>query len=157
MNKQRETIYRLRREFMNAEGDVLRERVEDMLDDEMKFLVEGHTAHLASYDWNTEEVAEQVRAMNIPADTLHTELLEIKNVPKSDEEKRDEAIDLLQKYADEAFSKKAEEMGENMKNVFRYFALQTIDYLWSDHFECMDYTRSSLRLRAYGQRYTFLE
>ena len=35
--------------------------------------------------------------------------------------------------------------------------LQAIDYLWTDHLEIMDYTRSSVRLRAYGQRDPLVE
>jgi len=161
MNKQREVVYRARREFLSAPEDALRTRVEDMIDEEMRRLVEGHTMGQSLVQpaggWNTEEMAEQTRAMNILADTLPEELLQIKNVAVADEEKREQMISLLQKHADAAFAAKAEEMGGNLKNVFRYFALQTIDYLWTDHLEVMDYTRSSVRLRAYGQRDPLVE
>ncbi len=157
MNKQRETVYRARRDFLNASEEILRERIENMMDDEIRRMVEGHTVHLDSRDWNLEEIMENIRAMNIPTDGLLEELQQIKSVSEADEEKREKNIALLQKYADAAFSAKAEEIGENLKNVFRYFALQTIDYLWTDHLEVMDYTRSSVRLRAYGQRDPLVE
>ncbi len=39
----------------------------------------------------------------------------------------------------------------------RMLALQVIDMLWVDHLEQMDYMRSSVRLRAYGQRDPLIE
>ncbi|OGZ47743.1 MAG: preprotein translocase subunit SecA [Candidatus Ryanbacteria bacterium RIFCSPHIGHO2_02_FULL_45_17b] len=161
MNKQREAIYRMRRDFLHDSPEVIRERVEDMMDQEMRSLVEGHTRDqslgLSTGGWNSAEIVEQARAMNIPVEGLSEELSLIQNADAVDEGKREQMITLLQKRADAAFAVKAGEMGENMKNVLRYFALQTIDYLWTDHLEVMDYTRSSVRLRAYGQRDPLVE
>ena len=39
----------------------------------------------------------------------------------------------------------------------RQILLQTIDRLWVDHLEAMDYLKQSVRLRAYGQRDPFVE
>ncbi len=39
----------------------------------------------------------------------------------------------------------------------RQVMLQTIDTLWVEHLEVMDYTRSSVNLRAYGQRDPLVE
>jgi len=41
--------------------------------------------------------------------------------------------------------------------VARRVALQTIDMFWMDHLEAMDYLRSSVGLRAYGQRDPLVE
>ncbi|MBI5140155.1 MAG: preprotein translocase subunit SecA [Candidatus Vogelbacteria bacterium] len=46
---------------------------------------------------------------------------------------------------------------ENFYNALRMLAVQTIDMLWVDHLEIMDYMRSSVRLRAYGQRDPLVE
>ena len=157
MNKQREAVYRTRRDFLNASPEILRERIEDMIDDEMRHMVDGYTTHVNSPDWNIKEITENIRAMNIPTDELLEELASVQNRAEADSEKREQMITLLQKRADAAFEAKMEEMGENLKNVLRYFALQTIDYLWTDHLEVMDHTRSSVRLRAYGQRDPLVE
>ena len=156
-NKQREAVYRTRRDFLNASPEILRERIEDMIDDEMRHMVDGYTTHVNSPDWNIKEITENIRAMNIPTDELLEELASVQNRAEADSEKREQMITLLQKRADAAFEAKMEEMGENLKNVLRYFALQTIDYLWTDHLEVMDHTRSSVRLRAYGQRDPLVE
>lgn len=42
-------------------------------------------------------------------------------------------------------------------NVIRRLFLQTIDMFWVDHLEMMDYLRSSVRLRGYGQRDPLVE
>ena len=42
-------------------------------------------------------------------------------------------------------------------NAVRIVLLQTIDMYWVEHLEVMDYTRSSVNLRAYGQRDPLVE
>ncbi len=42
-------------------------------------------------------------------------------------------------------------------DVFRRLTLQMIDMLWVEHLEVMNYTRSSVNLRAYGQRNPLIE
>ncbi len=49
-------------------------------------------------------------------------------------------------------SKVAELGAEVFRNIFRRLVLQMIDNLWVEHLEVMAYTRSSVNLRAYGQR-----
>ncbi len=53
---------------------------------------------------------------------------------------------------------KKKEFGEEVWNdLFRRLALQMIDILWVEHLEVMQYTRSSVNLRAYGQRDPLIE
>ena len=57
-----------------------------------------------------------------------------------------------------AIEAKATELGvELFRNLFRRLALQMIDTLWVEHLEVMAYTRSSVNLRAYGQRDPLIE
>ncbi len=46
---------------------------------------------------------------------------------------------------------------ESFLNAVRVILLQTIDMYWVEHLEVMDYTRSSVNLRAYGQRDPLVE
>lgn len=76
----------------------------------------------------------------------------------------DEAIDaevarlaeIKPEFKEQAESKK-KEMGDAFYPVVRRFLLQTIDYLWVEHLEAMEYLRSSVNLRAYGQRDPLVE
>lgn len=54
-------------------------------------------------------------------------------------------------------AKKAEFGEETFIDVFRRLTLQMMDMLWVEHLEVMGYTRSSVSLRAYGQRDPLIE
>ena len=54
-------------------------------------------------------------------------------------------------------AKKKIELGEAFLKMVRRFLLQTIDFLWVEHLEAMEYLRSSVNLRAYGQRDPLVE
>ena len=55
-------------------------------------------------------------------------------------------------------NQKIEELGEDeFYEVVRRLVLQAIDMLWVEHLEVMDYMRSSVNLRAYGQRDPLVE
>jgi preprotein translocase subunit SecA len=73
----------------------------------------------------------------------------------------DQAI--ITKFADEMFAlipesrqlslDKQQELGKEVyDDLFRRLSLQVLDMLWVEHLEVMTYTRSSVSLRAYGQR-----
>ncbi|MAF59767.1 preprotein translocase subunit SecA [bacterium] len=59
--------------------------------------------------------------------------------------------------AGEVVESKKEELGDEFYNVLRRLMLQTSDMLWVEHLETMDYLRSSVNLRAYGQRDPLVE
>jgi preprotein translocase subunit SecA len=53
--------------------------------------------------------------------------------------------------------KKKSEMGDAFYPTIQRILLQGIDYLWVEHLEAMEYLRSSVNLRAYGQRDPLVE
>ncbi len=53
--------------------------------------------------------------------------------------------------------KKKSELGDAFYPSVRRFLLQTVDFLWVEHLEAMEYLRSSVNLRAYGQRDPLVE
>ena len=74
----------------------------------------------------------------------------------------------LQEYIDQISSEnedtkqmivaKREELGDEVfYAAARRLCLQTIDMLWMEHLETMEYVRSSVNLRAYGQRDPLIE
>ena len=58
---------------------------------------------------------------------------------------------------EELINKKRAELGDAFLPSARQLLLQIIDMLWLEHLEAMDYLRSSVRLRAYGQRDPLIE
>ena len=68
--------------------------------------------------------------------------------------------ELLSYYpeTDSILEEKKNELGEDIfKDILRRLMLQTIDMLWVEHLEVMAMTRSSVSLRAYGQRDPLIE
>ncbi len=58
----------------------------------------------------------------------------------------------------EVVAQKIQQLGEDeFYRIARILLLQSIDMFWVDHLEIMDYTRSSVNLRAYGQRDPLVE
>ena len=58
----------------------------------------------------------------------------------------------------EIIDSKTKQFGrEAFLSAMRIILLQTIDMYWVEHLEVMDYTRSSVSLRAYGQRDPLVE
>ncbi len=68
--------------------------------------------------------------------------------------------DLSEDYTElkEVTKNKRSEMGDaNFFETVRRIALYTTDTLWVEHLETMEYTKSSVNLRAYGQREPLIE
>ena len=57
----------------------------------------------------------------------------------------------------EVIAKKKTELGESFYPAVRRLLLQATDFLWVEHLEAMEYLRSSVNLRAYGQRDPLVE
>ncbi|MGB2762508.1 MAG: preprotein translocase subunit SecA [Minisyncoccales bacterium] len=56
------------------------------------------------------------------------------------------------------YEKKEKEIGgENMRKVEKIISLRSLDFMWMDHLENMEYLRDSVRLRAYGQKDPLVE
>lgn len=70
---------------------------------------------------------------------------------------REEIIPLDEHIAEVIEQKRAEMGTEEFLKVMRRLCLQTMDMLWMEHIEMMDYMRSSVNLRAYGQRDPLVE
>ena len=56
-----------------------------------------------------------------------------------------------------AIEAKKKELGDAFYPSVRRFLLQSVDYLWVEHLEAMEYLRNSVNLRAYGQRDPLVE
>ncbi|MEN8134719.1 MAG: preprotein translocase subunit SecA [Thermodesulfobacteriota bacterium] len=144
MNKQREVIYRQRREIMlndNVQDDIM-EMIADLAD-----MIAGGVAdpRLASLEWAWDSLHEQ----------LHSSFgLEF---GLSDEEKEDISADkLIEKltvFLNDAYGLREKENGsENMRNLEKLVLLQVIDQHWKEHLLNMDHLKEGISLRGYGQK-----
>ncbi|MDO8633428.1 MAG: preprotein translocase subunit SecA [Candidatus Wildermuthbacteria bacterium] len=69
-------------------------------------------------------------------------------------------LDMVKKagHTEGDYQKKEQEVGEeNMRQAEKFVVLRTLDSLWIEHLENMEYLRDSVRLRAYGQQDPLVE
>jgi preprotein translocase subunit SecA len=129
--------------------------------------------HVLQYDdvLNTQRKAvyERRRALLTGTpDVVEEKLKEVVKVPSSEslvpsQEKNDSVLGtrdlgLERSNLRSIIDKKIVDLGrERFLTVVRQLMLQVIDMFWVEHLELMDYTRSSVNLRAYGQRDPLVE
>jgi preprotein translocase subunit SecA len=144
MNKQREVIYRQRREVLK--GEEVTSILKDMMDDLVDTLVEEFSeARHASEDWKWEGFEERM------VEYFHIQ-------PNWSEEDRKglepagfrEKIENLVKTA---YAAQEERHGtEVQRHLEKVILLQMVDTHWKDHLLSMDHLKEGIGLRGYGQK-----
>ncbi len=145
MNKQREVIYRQRREIMVS--DDVQEDIMDMVSDLAENVCAGVVdPELPSADWNWESLYEQIHSTFGLRFQLSDE--EIAGVSSPDK-----LIEKVIVYLEEAYRKREAENGSgNMRNLEKLVLLQVIDQHWKEHLLNMDHLKEGIGLRGYGQK-----
>jgi len=144
MNKQRESIYKKRIKILTKKN--LKSEVMDMIKEEIRKFVQFHSQKEINY----KEIAEISKSIFLAPDNLEEELKKIENPEKISE--------YLINLAEQSYEKKEKDLEEkNMRHVEKFVLLRSIDTLWMDHLDNMDYLRDSVRLRAYGQKDPLVE
>jgi preprotein translocase subunit SecA len=144
MNKQREAIYRLRKDIL--EGREGRDYVLKIADDIVDLLVENHCPEKADpRDWNLDELAVDFRSyFDLDAWNLGQELSELGI---------DELRDLLRKAVHDRYQEQVDKNGgEAFDSLQRHVMLSTVDASWKDHLLALDHLKEGIGLRGYGQR-----
>ena len=162
-NRHREAIYRRRREILAASGEgELRERVFEMIDQEIAQVVNFHTAATSYQDWSIHEIEETVRTIFPPNANISLKNL-LEHTSERDKGKdafmRSHLIDHLIEQAHALYDQMVESINnaEEFARLERAILLNAIDTLWMDHLEALDNLRTAVGLRGYGQRDPLVE
>ncbi len=156
MNKQREVVYRKRLEILQSK--------------EMKpIIMEALSAHIEKTfadicigedpEWNIEALRKNMSESIVLSD------VDIKNLERI---RDDRSIEVPQKksklneyvfgIAKKQYNKKEEIIGqEGVGRVSKAIYLRTMDMLWMNHLDEMEYMRQGIGLRGYGQRDPLIE
>lgn len=168
INKHREAIYRRRREILEAaekeiaEGESsalekLNVIVSEQTKEEITKVVSFHTSAEKSGDWNLKEIAETMKAML----NLEKQEEKLKSLIVNDlETSRQAIINYFQEQAQTVYQNlldKFAQAGINFVEIAKSMLLRSIDQMWVDHLETMDYMRRGIGLRGYGQRDPLVE
>ncbi|TDY45225.1 preprotein translocase subunit SecA [Alicyclobacillus sacchari] len=142
LNKQREVIYRQRRQILEREN--LREVVEGMLDDLVDHMLEVYCSE--------EQIPED---WDIPALLQYAEhhfllpgQVDEASIRKLD---RDEIKTRLLELAKANYDAREEELQGFLRELERIVLLRAVDSKWMDHIDAMDQFRQGVHLRSYGQ------
>jgi preprotein translocase subunit SecA len=155
MNRQREVVYKKRREWLSTSADQYeknKQEILELVDKEIERLVQDHFLVEAETDKLLEglnaifplgqDKADQIRAMTGQAGNAEFAI-----------------IDFAKEIAHQRYEEKEKENAEPglMQNLQRFVCLQSLDALWMEHLDTMDHLRDSVSLRGYGQRDPLVE
>src|SRR5215510_13177967 len=160
MNKQRESVYTLRRQILDGaikmvdeddHEEVLntREYLIELAEDILDALVDTYAAKTADFEeWDL--------------DALNREVTRVFGVDTGDidfaDQTSDEIRDTLWTKISESYDQKEKLVGRDvLQRVERDIMLQIVDAQWKDHLYSLDHLKEGIGLRGYGQRDPLIE
>jgi len=158
MNKQREIIYKRRRQVLDlAESEKkkekLRERMEKILKSEIEIMVNMHVnpdTRKADYDAIINDLIMMVPFDPGSQKRIKTRLEENKS--------SDKIAEFIMEVATKTYKQKEGQVGkEIMREIEKFVMLTTIDKLWIEHLDAIDDLREGIGLRGYAQRDPLVE
>ncbi len=171
INKHRTAIYKRRREILEiaehvretAEGETSRELgdiISEMVAGEIEVIVNFQTASDNQADWNLKEIFETVKTIWTAGGEIETKLAEIAKRGGSRDLLRQALVDYLINEAKIKYSQLRENFTRanlDFSEVEKGILIRSIDELWVEHLETVDYLRRGIGLRGYGQRDPLVE
>jgi len=158
MNKQREVVYRKRKNVLEIEA--FRDETLHLLSEEIDHIISFHTAGEEA-TWNISEIAIEANSMFPTLDekeaTKHLE--NIRDDRSRDElEKKNLILEYLMGEAKKVYSQKETLLSKDTWNgIQKALYLRSLDTLWMNHLDEIDYLRQGIGLRGYGQRDPLIE
>jgi len=148
MNKQRQSIYTLRRSIL--EGREGKEYIVNAAEDIGRFLVDTHFP---------EDAREHPNEVELNAELFDYFGIDLKSAGVDlDTMRRDEVIETLVQAVQKKYEEKEAAVGPDVMRLHeRYLLLQVIDQQWKEHLLMLDHLKEGIGLRGYGQRDPLIE
>jgi len=149
MNKQRGSIYKLRRDILG--GKDMKEYVLELLETLVDWVMDSHTnKNQSPEDWDVNSFRKAIASQF----GLDIEKLSIDWETIIYDELQEKTLGALKNIYEE----KEKIIGtSHMREFERIIMLQIIDSQWKDHLLGMDYLKEGIGLRGYGQRDPLIE
>jgi preprotein translocase subunit SecA len=159
MNKQREVIYKKRKNLLEKEN--IKNEIDQMYDEEIESIVGAHTAFEDEDSWNNAEIIKEMELIigqkNEDVSRKINEIAKAKNYSQG-AEKKAAMIEYLRDVIKRKYAQKEKEVSSQvMRQIEKGLFLRTIDSFWMDHLEQIDHMREGIGLRGYGQRDPLVE
>ena len=158
MNKQREVVYRKRKSVL--EQSMFRDETLRLLSEELDHIIGFHTAGEEAL-WNVAEIVVEANGIFSALDEKEA-LKRIETIrddrSKDEAEKKNLILEYLIGKAKVLYGEKETLIGKEIWNgVQKSLYLRSLDTLWMNHLDEIDYLRQGIGLRGYGQRDPLIE
>lgn len=143
MNKQREIIYKQRREVLFADDlkDIILGMLEKVIEDVIELYI---SEEIHPDEWDLSGMINYFEQHNISLDCKPADLKDMSQA---------EIEESLCSRAKRVYQEKEEEISsEVMGDLVKFISLRIIDRKWMNHLDNMDELRQGIGLRAYGQK-----
>lgn len=156
MNKQREVIYKKRKEILERSDS--KNEISQYLSEEIEHII-GAQCTDDECSWDLDVIYSDLGAIFPISDSNRKQFENIRDdKAKNDAERRTALTEYAFGIAKEIHAQKEKEIGsEAMRGVEKAIILQTVDTLWMNHLDEIDYLRQGIGLRGYGQRDPLIE
>jgi preprotein translocase subunit SecA len=156
MNKQREVIYKKRREILDMKDT--KSEMFNYLNEEIEKTVSLNCLGEEG-EWDMEEISDSFKSLIFADADVINKLEEVKGDSRfNTAEKISQMAEFLFGIAKEIYNKKEMSFGtEQMRMIEKSIILQTTDMTWMNHLDEIDYLREGIGLRGYGQRDPLIE
>lgn len=157
LNKQREIIYKLRREALEVATDekILKKEISEKIASSIETLVSmAHAEEVVGGKSANQKIVEEFVNI-IPFDEASQKqlLLQLEQFPTSDAKTA-----FLQGLAKDLYENREKQLGSAlMQQVEKFVVLSVVDTFWMDHLAAVDNLRQGIGLRGYGQRDPLVE
>ena len=153
MNRQREVVYRERREVL--EGKDISELVKEFIDDTVSAYVSAATAEGFPEDWDLEKLWSALKSLYPISFTIEDIEREFGGRESLDSET---IIERVMNDAQAKYSERENTLGGDvLRELERKILLSVLDRKWREHLYEMDYLQEGIGLRAMAQRDPLVE
>jgi preprotein translocase subunit SecA len=134
--------------------------VSTMIQEEIAAVVNFHTVADSPSEWNIKEIYETMRTIWSAGEEIQQKLTELVTGPGSKDKMQEEVLAYLNSAAETAYAELVANFAAaniEFKQVEKGVLIRSIDEMWVEHLETVDYLRRGIGLRGYGQRDPLVE
>lgn len=144
-NDQRQVVYQQRNDLLSVDdiGDVITNVRDDVVNTSISYYIPPQSL---AEQWDIAGLEEYLVAE-------FGLKLSLQEWLEADERLNEDGLkDRIQQSMNEAYEKKSEDIGSDMRIIEKQVMLQVVDTLWKEHLSNMDHLRQGIGLRAYAQK-----
>jgi len=157
LNKQREIVYRKRRDILMQKTDI-KSQTTDLIKESIYKIVSFYTASESTREWDLKAIKEDINGLVGSKLDFSSSLEGIRDQDGTIDNKKEAITTNLVQMIENILSNRFGSVSdEQYQAIMNSVYIQTLDNLWMDHLEIIDYLKTGIRLRGYAQRDPLIE